>query len=398
MGNPVVHFEVRSKDPDASRDFYGPLFGWDFPPGGIDGYTYIETGVDGALPGGISPIQGGEALVTFFVGVEDVTAALEKAVGLGGTVVQPATSVPGHCYRMLGSGADAEEAVQDTLERAWRRLGTYDGSGAFGAWLHHIASNGCIDRLRTSKRRANPLHNGPASNTMPPAGVPDLSLAWTEPVADTELGIAGDPAAELIRKEHISLAFVAALQVLRPRQRAVLLLCDVLGFTHSDVAATLDTNPGSVNSLLYRARQQMETLAARTGAMTAPEDPAFKKLLADYVRAWELADVDELVSLLVDDIGFSMPPLSDWYQGITTVVGFIEAAVFAPARPTGIPLRGVRVNRQPAFVVYDPGDDERRHPTGLQVLDIVGTPDGPRLQHITSYRGPEVIAAARLVV
>jgi len=101
MGNPVVHFEVRSENPDASRDFYGAMFGWQFPPGGVDGYTYVETGIEGALPGGISPTQGGAPLVTFFVGVEDVDVALQQAVGLGGTVVQPATSVPGVTFGLL---------------------------------------------------------------------------------------------------------------------------------------------------------------------------------------------------------------------------------------------------------------------------------------------------------
>jgi len=301
-----------------------------------------------------------------------------------------------HCYRMLGSGSDAEEAVQDALERAWRRLDTYDGSGVFGAWLYRIASNGCIDRLRTRKRRANPLRHGPPLDGAPPSAAPDLSLSWTEPVADDVLGVAGDPAGEVIRREHISLAFVAALQVLPPRQRAVLLLCDVLGFNHADVAATLEISAGSVNSLLYRARRRMQTLAVRRRDVATPDDPAFHELLAKYVTAWELADVDALVALLVDDIGFSMPPLSDWLQGVPAVTGFIEAVVFSPVRPAGIPLRIASVNRQPACVVYDPGDTDRTRPTGLQVLDVAATVDGPRIQHITSYRGAEFVSAALL--
>ena len=303
-----------------------------------------------------------------------------------------------HCYRMLGSGVDAEEAVQDALERAWRRLSSYDGSGAFGGWLYRIASNGCLDRLRARKRRANPLHHGPSLAGDAPLQSPALELEWTEPVADDVLGVAGDPAAEVIQREHISLAFVAALQVLPPRQRAALLLCDVLGFNHADVASTLDASSGTVNSLLYRARQRMEAVAANAYEVATPDDPAFRELLAKYVRAWEMADVDELVTLLVDDVGFSMPPLSDWFQGVEAVSGFIEAAIFSAIRPAKIPLRAVSVNRQPAFVVYDPGDEDRVHPGGLQVLDIVRTPDGPRIQHITSYRGPEVIEAAQLVV
>src|SRR6202023_569635 len=171
-------------------------------------------------------------------------------------------SVFRHCYRMLGSGADAEDAVQDTLERAGRRLVTYDGSGPFGAGLQRIATNICLDGLRSRRTRIGPVGYGPpaAPGAMP--GPPDPELAWVEPVSDSALRISQDPQDEVFRREEISLAFVAALQLLAPRQRAALLLHDVLGFTHAEVAEVLEVSVTAVNSLLSRAR---ESVRARTG-------------------------------------------------------------------------------------------------------------------------------------
>ena len=165
-----------------------------------------------------------------------------------------------HCYRMLGSGADAEDATQDTLERAWRRLATYDGSGPFGAWLQRIATNMCLDGLRARRTRLGPAGFGrpAAPGTVP--GPPDPELAWVEPVSDAELNGA-DPQDALIRREEISLAFVAALQLLPPRQRAALLLHDVLGFTHAEVGEVLGVGSTAVNSLLSRARASVRAAA-----------------------------------------------------------------------------------------------------------------------------------------
>lgn len=301
-----------------------------------------------------------------------------------------------HCYRMLGSGADAEDAVQDTLEKAWKSLDSFKGSGAFGGWLYRIATNVSIDRLRARKNRANPIHEGSPNVLGEPLRAPDPTVEWTEPVADTALGLAPDPAVEVIRREEISLAFVAALQLLAPKPRAVMLLGDVLGFSHADIAATLDISTSTVNSLLHRARQRMRALATDARNVVPPDDPEFQVLLAKYVRAWELADIDQLVGLLAADVSFSMPPLSEWFQGVDTVTKFIERFVFSPVRPGGIPLIGAWVNWQPAFVVYNPGDNEHAEPTGLQVLDVVATDAGPKIRHITSYRGGEIVTAAGL--
>ena len=167
-----------------------------------------------------------------------------------------------HCYRMLGSGADAEDATQDTLERAWRKLATYDGSGPFGGWLQRIATNVCLDGLRARRTRIGPVGYGPpaAPGAMP--GPPDPELAWVEPVSDSDLRVSQDPQDEVVRREEISLAFVAALQLLAPRQRAALLLHDVLGFTHAEVAEVLEVSTTAVNSLLSRARESVRARAA----------------------------------------------------------------------------------------------------------------------------------------
>src|ERR1700758_2821615 len=162
-----------------------------------------------------------------------------------------------HCYRMLGSGADAEDATQDTLERAWRRLVTYEGSGPFGAWLQRIATNVCLDGLRARRTRIGPVGYGPPAQPGARPGPPDPELAWGEPVSASDLQVSHDPQDEVVRREEISLAFVAALQLLAPRQRAALLLHDVLGFTHAEVAEVLEVSATAVNSLLSRARESV---------------------------------------------------------------------------------------------------------------------------------------------
>ena len=425
MASPVVHFEIRSADPDATREFYGKLFGWTYPDGGMPGYTYVDTGVEGAVPGGISPLQGDGPLVTFFVGVADVAATLDAAVAHGrphrpASDVSPGrdlrvagrpagpgrrpgergllTSAPGagrtsdtggsamtasadlddllararagedaafatlvsahersvfrHCYRMLGSGPDAEDAVQDTLERAWRKLATYDGSGSFGGWLHRIATNVCLDTLRTRRVRLSPAGSGPAAAPGSLLSLPDPEAVWVEPVSDAELSGAGDPQETLLRREKISLAFVAALQRLAPRQRAALLLHDVIGFSHAETAEVLAVSASAVNSLLSRAR---ETVQASLGA-PVPDltDPRVQQFLERYVRAWQLADIEAFVQLVTEDVRFSMPPLSAWFDGREAAAQFIDDVVFAAARPHGVTLRAGWCNGQPAFATYEP--------------------------------------------
>jgi RNA polymerase sigma-70 factor (ECF subfamily) len=287
---------------------------------------------------------------------------------------------------MLGSGADAEDATQDTLERAWRRLATYDGSGTFGAWLQRIATNICLDGLRAKRTRIGPASYGPAmtSGTMP--GPPDPELAWVEPVSDSELRGMGDPQDEVVRREEISLAFVAALQRLAPRQRAALLLHDVLAFSHAEVGEVLGVGTTAVNSLLSRAR---ESVRATTGRPQPDiSEPRVRRLLERYVQAWQLADINGFVQLIADDIRFSMPPLTAWFDGREAVAAFVENAVFAPARPHGIRLRAGWCNGQPAFATYEPDGHGRLAASGLQVLQLEDVDGQPLITALVSYRDP----------
>jgi RNA polymerase sigma-70 factor (ECF subfamily) len=289
-----------------------------------------------------------------------------------------------HCYRMLGSGADAEDATQDTLERAWRRLATYDGSGPFAAWLQRIATNICLDGLRARRTRIGPADYGPplAPGAMP--GAPDPELAWVEPVSDSDLR--GDPQDEVVRREEISLAFVAALQRLAPRQRAALLLHDVLAFTHAETGEVLGVGTTAVNSLLSRARESVHAAVGRPQPDLG--EPRVRELLDRYVRAWQLADIDGFVQLIAEDIRFSMPPLTAWFDGRDAVAAFIEMAVFAPARPHGIRLRAGSCNGQPAFATYEPDGRGGLSVSGLQLLQRADVAGRPLIIALVSYRDP----------
>jgi RNA polymerase sigma-70 factor (ECF subfamily) len=246
---------------------------------------------------------------------------------------------------MLGSGADAEDATQDTLERAWRRLVTYDGSGPFGAWLQRIATNVCLDGLRAKRTRIGPAGYGPpaAPGTVP--GAPDLELAWVEPVSDSDLRGAADPQDEVVRREEVSLAFVAALQRLAPRQRAALLLHDVLAFTHAEVGEVLGVGTTAVNSLLSRARESVRATAGRP--QPDINDPRVRRLLERYVRAWQLADIEGFVQLVAEDVRFSMPPLTAWFEGRTRSPRSWRARSSHPPARTGCTWRRVPATASP---------------------------------------------------
>ena len=291
-----------------------------------------------------------------------------------------------HCYRMLGSGSDAEDATQDVLERAWRKLATYDGSGPFGAWLQRIATNICLDGLRARRTRISPAGYGPPAAPGTAPGPPDSELSWVEPVRDSDLYGSDDPQDEVVRREEISLAFVAALQRLAPRQRAALLLHDVLGFSHAEVGEVLGTSATAVNSLLSRARETVRANASRP--QPGISEPRVQRLLQRYVQAWHLADIDELVLLVAEDIRLSMPPLTAWFRGREAVAQFIEGAIFAAARPHGIHLEAGYCNGQPAFATYEPGPEGGLTVTGLQVLQLADTGGQPLITALASYRDP----------
>jgi RNA polymerase sigma-70 factor (ECF subfamily) len=245
----------------------------------------------------------------------------------------------------------------------------------------------CLDGLRARRTRLGPADYGKpaAPGTVP--GPPDPELVWVEPVSDAEL-CGADPQDAVVEREEISLAFVAALQLLAPRQRAALLLHDVLGFTHAEVGEVLGVGSTAVNSLLSRARGSVR--AAAGSHPSSISDPRVRQLLDRYVRAWQLADIDALVRLIAEDVRFSMPPLTAWFQGREAVTAFIENAIFAAARPHGVFLRAGSCNGQPAFATYQPDDHGRLAVSGLQVLQVNDVDGQPLITAMVSYRDPSL--------
>jgi RNA polymerase sigma-70 factor, ECF subfamily len=262
----------------------------------------------------------------------------------------------GYCYRMLGSGFEAEDAAQETLVRAWKAFDSYDASRAsLRTWLYRIATNICIDMQRSAQRRALAIDLGPAGGDI---GAPLHERVFVQPVPDHKVL----PEDSAIRKETIRLAFVAALQHLPPRQRAVLILRDVLAWQASEVATLLDISVASANSALQRARATLQTVDP--GEPLNPADPTQKALLSRYCEAFERHDVRTLVALLHEDATMSMPPFSWWLRGR----GPISVALNDPnASCKGAWLVPVRANASPAYWQMRPGLDQ---PFGLVFLDV----------------------------
>lgn len=260
-----------------------------------------------------------------------------------------------HCYQMLGSLHEAEDAVQEAYLRAWRSFDRLNDRGSIKAWLYRIATNACFDALSKRKHysRILPDQRAPATNEMPD-GVAAPDILWLEPYPDAELDElvdeAPDPEAQYSSRESIRLAFVAAIQQLPPRQRAVLLLCDVLGWSASETAALLSASTASVNSGIQRAR---ETLAKRysTGPGRAHISPtaAQLRLLDRYMHAWERLDVDGFIALLREDAAYTMPPLPQWYFGREPIAAFFKWA-FRPYE--AFRMVPIAANGQPAFAAY----------------------------------------------
>jgi RNA polymerase sigma-70 factor (ECF subfamily) len=259
-----------------------------------------------------------------------------------------------HCYRMLGSLHDAEDLVQETFLRAWQGLDRFEGRASFRGWLYRIATNACLNALasRASARRVLPETQGPPSDQMP-EGRPATEIAWLEPYPDAALEGLADavpgPEARYEMHEAVQLAFVAAIQHLQPRQRAVLLLHDVLGWSATETARLLDASVASVNSTLQRARATLEKQfpAGRPSAPPAPDDRQ-RELLERYVRAWESADLDSFVALLREDAVLSMPPWRQWYHGRAAIRAFFAWA-WRTACDGPFRLVPTAANRQPAF-------------------------------------------------
>ncbi len=304
-----------------------------------------------------------------------------------------------HCYRMLGSLHEAEDAVQETYLRAWRSFESFDGRGSFRAWLYRIATNACLDALASRKHahRLLPDQRAPATAEMPD-GTPATDVAWLEPYPDSDLeGIADDapnPEAQYTSRQAVQLAFVAVIQQLPPRQRAVLLLCDVLGWSAAEAATLLGGSTASVNSALQRSR---ETLAKRypdgRPPIALPPNPAQQELLGRYLQAWERLDLDSFVSLLKEDATYTMPPLPQWYAGREAIRTFFG---WAWELYGGFRLVPTAANRQPAFAAYSrTRADEPWAAHSIQLLSLeqstisgltlFAKPAGPRLFHAFGF-------------
>ncbi|MEY9876681.1 RNA polymerase sigma-70 factor (TIGR02960 family) [Streptacidiphilus sp. MAP12-33] len=283
-----------------------------------------------------------------------------------------------HCYRMLGSLQDAEDALQDTLLSAWQGLDGFEGRASLRTWLYRIATNRCLNTLRSASRRAAREWNVPGM--VPPEPTRLGEAVWLEPIPDTlvgELPLPG-PEARYEQTESISLAFVTALQLLPPRQLAVLVLRDVLGFHASEVAAMLDTTVESVTSALKRARATLERRADSAASASAAGSPAEEALVARFTTAYEAADLAALVALLTDDVFMSMPPIPFEYEGRDLVLRFLTA-LFGAGRV--FDLLPTRANGQPAFGAYLRTPSGTRRGTGL----IVITPRGDRVCALSRF-------------
>lgn len=286
-------------------------------------------------------------------------------------------AITGHCYRMLGSVFDADDAAQDTFIRAWRARSKFDGRSSLRTWLYRIATNVCLDYLDSRSRRIRPTEVGGPCNS---PTVSDLSTqpaeTWIEPISDIEaIPSNEDPARQAILREAIRLAFVAALQHLPPKQRAVLLLNDVLDFSSAETASALSLSVAAVNSALQRARETMgKPIDATSHNLTASQEA----VVSEYMEAFERYDIPAITSMLRADVAFCMPPYSLWLQGPNAVSSWMQTF--------GVGCRGSRllpasVSASPAFAQYRPDPDCGHKAWGMIILELAGE----RIASITTF-------------
>ena len=305
-----------------------------------------------------------------------------------------------HCYRLLGSLFDAEDAVQDTMLRAWRHFDTFTekGPGSLRNWLYTIATNTSLDLLKKRSPRTLPTVATARWDPSMPVAPRSAETLWLEPFPDSWLAEAAEnPEARYTRHESVSLAFLTVLQVLPPRQRAILLLSDVLSFRAGEIAHVLEISVSAVNSALHRARVTLE----KTYQREQPEKGQFGHTTAEisafltrYLQAWETDDVDGLVALLKEDATLSMPPVPSWYQGRDALRRVLSAFFCPPGVQRKWRLSPTRANGQPACVVYRA--DEATQPYrafALQVLTLDGSRHPLQVAALTTFLGPELVTS-----
>jgi RNA polymerase sigma-70 factor, ECF subfamily len=303
-------------------------------------------------------------------------------------LVEPHTAdLHAHCYRMLASLYDADDALQETLLRAWRALPRFGGRGLLRPWLYRIATNVCLDMRAHRPRRLLGTERGPPAQPDDEPGAPLAESVFVEPYPDREIGLEDGyaaPEASYERREAVELAFIVALQYLSPRQRAVLILRTVLGFSASEVAEQLDTTVASVNSALQRARRAVaERLPERSQQATLRSlgDASVRELVQRYLDAWERGDVEAVAALLADDARFAMPPYATWWRGRDVIAAFAAEPVhrYLP----------VQANAQPANAAYRWDPEMGRYVAeALEVLTLEGT----RVKEMVAFMTPDVFA------
>jgi RNA polymerase sigma-70 factor (ECF subfamily) len=285
------------------------------------------------------------------------------------TLEKHRVELTGYCYRMLGSAFEAEDAVQDTMVRAWRSYEKFEGRSSLRSWLYRIATNVCLDMLNAGNRRARPMDLTAAAPLAQAALSPRPDNVWLEPMPDARmLPSVSDPAEAAVAKESVRLAFVAALQQLPPKQRAVLILREVLAWKASEAAELLDTSVASVNSALQRARATLAEGQADTTAVSDPLDEEQQKLLERYVAAFEGYDMAALTALLHEDAIMTMPPFDLWLRGTSDITGFMSTIGASCANSRLFP---VDVNGTPGFAHYKPDPENGGFaPWAVQVIEI----------------------------
>ncbi len=302
-----------------------------------------------------------------------------------------------HCYRMLGSVHDAEDALQDTLLNAWRALPRFEGRSSLKSWLYKIATNACLKTIERRPQRVLPIDYGPAADPHDPLAQPLVESVWLEPYPDTGIELEdrlASPEARYEQRESVELAFVAALQHIPARQRAVLILRDVLGFSAKEVAETLEMTPAAVDTALQRAHKTAdERLPARSQQATlqALGEERLREIVDGFVDAWERADVDAVVAMLAHHATITMPPRPTWYRGRAAVATFLRAVALA----AGVRWRllPAAANGQLAFGEYRYNERTKRFVAeSVTVLTIADA----LIADITNFRGPDLFAQFRL--
>jgi RNA polymerase sigma-70 factor (ECF subfamily) len=293
----------------------------------------------------------------------------------------------GYCYRMLGSAFEADDAVQDTLVRAWKGLEKFEGRSSLRSWLYRIATNVCLEMLGGRNRRARPMDLNAAVTADSLLDAPLAEVTWIGPVPDDRIMTeGGDPAEVAVARESVKLAFVAALQHLAPRQRAVLILREVLNWKASEVAELLGTTVASVNSALQRARATLGAVETSESEALKPMDSEQRELLERYVRAFESYDLTALTALLHEDATLSMPPYELWVRGIDQILGWMSGPGHECAGSRLIP---VVANGMPAFAQYRVSRTGEGHdPWGLQIIEV----RNGKIVGLNTFLAPQAVA------